>query len=418
MTIRVEGLRVAYPGSGVAVEARSLEVEPGELVALTGPNGGGKTTLLRVIAGLIPSFYPARVEGVVEVDGHDPRLGVNPGLAVYMQPDPTVQVVGVTVLHEASLCPMLQGLPRGEALARAAWALQSLSLRGMERESTPLLSSGVLQRVALAGVASCRPRYLLLDEPTGHLDPWAGEVVRGLLRRLSSMGLGLLVATHDWGLVRVSDRVYTVNRGVNTGAWSHPQPQPPHKRSLGERMLEVDDLEVSYPGAPPILRGVTLEARQGELVALTGPNGGGKTTLLRALAGLLKPLRGKLRARARRRYLPANPLLVFSRPRLRDELGEEPLLPVGHLLDKPVATLSSGELQLAALAVVASSGPGILLLDEPTHALDPVNRANVTRALAALAEAGYTIIAATHDPWLIKASDRVYRVEGGMVAPA
>ncbi|MEB3860607.1 MAG: ATP-binding cassette domain-containing protein [Desulfurococcales archaeon] len=416
MAIRIKGLRVSYPGSRLGVEARSLEVEPGELVALTGPNGGGKTTLLRVIAGLIPSFYPARVEGLVEVDGYDPRLGVDPGLAVYMQPDPTVQVVGVTVLHEASLCPMLRGLPRGETLARAGWALKSLGLEGMEGESTPLLSSGVLQRVALAGVASCRPRYLLLDEPTGHLDPWAGEVVRGLLRRLSSMGLGLLVATHDWGLVEAADRVYTVNRGVNPGAWRHPQPPNTPERSPGDRVLEAEGLEVGYPGAPPILRGVTLEARQGELVALTGPNGGGKTTLLRALAGLLKPLRGKLRARTRRRYLPANPLLVFSRPRLREELKGEPPLPVGHLLDRPVATLSSGELQLAALAVVASSGPGILLLDEPTHALDPVNRAEVVKALAALAGAGYTIVAATHDPWLAGASDRVYRVEGGGVS--
>ncbi len=415
MAVRVEGLRVSYPGTGVVIDGVDMHVGPGELVALTGPNGGGKTTLLRTLAGLIPSYYSARVEGVVEVDGYDPRRGVNPGLTVYMQPDPSVQVVGVTVLHEASLCPMMAGLPRGEVLARARWALRAVGLEGMEGESTHLLSSGFLQRVALAGVVSCRPRYLLLDEPTGHLDPWAGGVVRGLLRSLASMGLGVVAATHDLELALGADRSYIVNRGVKEGVWSHSPPKTTRRSGSGDVALEAKDLDAGYPGFKPVVRGARISVGYGELVALVGPNGGGKTTLLRTLAGLLKPLGGRVRSYARRLYMPANPLLLFSRPRLREELEGKPPFSVDHLLDKPVATLSSGELQLAALAIVASRGRGVLLLDEPTYALDPVNRARIVEVLAGLADSGYAIVAATHDPWLVGAADRVYRVEGGGV---
>ncbi len=413
--IRVRGLTVIYDNGAVGVEGVNLDVERGEVIALTGPNGGGKTTILRAVSGLIPSYYKANVKGLIEVEGHRLSGGVDPSRIVYMQPDPSIQVVGVTVLHEATLCPSMAGLPPGMVEYRARNALQMTGLIGMEDKSTPLLSSGLLQRTAIAGVISCGSRYLLLDEPTGHLDESAASIVIDVIEILKRKGIGLLIATHDSRIASISDRSYIVRKTIRKGIYVYKPSVTRGERRPGVVSLRAIGVDVAYPGSDPILRDVNVEARSGELVALIGPNGCGKTTLLRLLSGIMKPLKGRVVARGRRAYLPSNPLLVFSRPTLRDEVDAPPSLPVEDLLDRPIMSLSSGETQLAALAVIVSSGARILLLDEPTHALDPLNKDIVLNTLSNLADDGYTIIAASHDKLLASIADTVYRVECGGV---
>jgi len=417
--INVNGLTVIYPDGTRALNDVDITLRQGELVALTGPNGGGKTTLLRAISGIIPGFIKARVVGEVLVDGHR-VTGPQPGIMAYMQPDPEVQVVGVTVLHEASICPSLMGLEKDKVLEKALDALNKTGLTTLSMESTPLLSTGLLQRTAIAGVLSCSPRYLLLDEPTGHLDPWASESIRILLYRLVKDGMGVIVATHDRELALMADRGYIVKGGVREGVWVHEYRLRERRSIVGERIISVRELWAKYPGLDkPILKGVNLEAYRGTFISIMGPNGSGKTTLLRVVAGFIKPLKGSVSVDGRVAYLPSNPLLLFSRPTLRRELPPNPPGTLGGLidsiLDKPILELSRGQLQLAALALVLASGSEVLLLDEPTHSLDPVNREIVVNTLAMLADAGYTIVAATHDRLVADASDIVYEIEDGVV---
>jgi energy-coupling factor transport system ATP-binding protein len=181
-----------------------------------------------------------------------------------------------------------------------------------------------------------------------------------------------------------------------------------------------------------VLEGVDLTGRSGEVVALVGPNGGGKTTLLRVIAGGLAPTAGRVwRRPGRIAYLPQNPAAILHRPTLRSEVqltidraGEKarPETVIGELgllasADSYPRDLSSGERQRAAIAAVLPGLPRLALLDEPTRGMDDASRAALVRVVARLRDAGTAVVLATHDADLRAAlADRVVRVAEGTVA--
>ncbi len=353
--------------------------------------------------------------------------GVDPardpaGVASHVQlalQDPRVQVLGSTVLHEASLTLLLRGVPAGEALERASMALDAVGLKGLEDRATHRLSTGQLARTALAGTLAPEPTHLLLDEPTSHLDPHAAELLLEILENLARRGRGILAASHDPRLWRRSTECYTLAKRIKPGCPREPPPPTPRRRKIGRRrVLVLERVWARYPGSPDwVLRGVNLEARDGELVALVGPNGGGKTSILLAATGLLRPQHGRVSTHVEPVLLPPDPLLVFSRGTLRGELeslGLEPPPWALGILDKPLLRASGGERRLAAIALIVSSGRRLLLLDEPTDWLDPWWRRRIIGLLQDLASSGYTVVYATHDALAAGAADRVYRVEAGV----
>ncbi len=416
--IVADGLTVTYPDGYTALIDAFLTSNEGEVTVLAGPNGGGKTTLLRVLLGIIPHYIKASVKGKVEVDGIDPVRDPQ-GLRRIIQgtqQDPYAQVVGPTPFLEAGLAPSLWGMPRSEAVERARRALELVGLEGLKNKPVTRLSTGQLVRVGLAGVFSIEPRYLLLDEPTSHLDSEASTRVRSIVLKLKGKGVGLIIATHDTSMWSIADKCYTINRGVREGC-----PSPPRKtihrdkNPEGPLILRLEDIWASYPGGEPVLKGVSLEASRGEMIAITGPNGSGKTTLLLVIAGILSPVKGSIRRKEKPVILPPDPLLLFSRGTLRDELaGRDPPTWAKSILDKPLLRASLGEIRLAALALIASSKKQLLLIDEPTVGLDPWNKWSIIEALVDLSEEGYTIIYATHDEDLSQIADRRYRLRDGV----
>ncbi|MHB1262243.1 MAG: ATP-binding cassette domain-containing protein [Thermoplasmatota archaeon] len=370
-----------------------LGVRRGEVVVLEGPNGSGKTSLLRSLAGLpVPSrLEPARVV----VDGADPRtlparaLASTVGFALQ---DPRESLVGLTVRSEFRL----RGLPVPAAVA--AWADRDVST----------LSSGEARRVSLAVAESHGARLLLLDEPTEGLDAEARERLLQLVETAKQRG-AVVAADHD-GLL---DAVAT--RRVRLAA-VRPQTEIPLPTARTDIVLRAPATTVRLGSTKVALPEVALPAG---LHALAGPNGSGKSTLLIRLSGL-RHSDGVLLAGASpepghdTRLLLPHAGDLFTRATVGDELGG--LVPTdgsvsSHLLGRHPLALSAGEAERVALAKTLGRRARVYLLDEPEAHLDADGRDRLLKAVARRISEGAVVVVATHDANLLRHAHSIVRLE-------
>lgn len=379
--VEARGLTFAYGSSETpALRDVCLRVEEGEMVVLAGPSGGGKSTLLRSLNGLVPHFHGGAFGGEVRLNGVDTRERQPRDLAAYagmVFQEPEAQTVARTVEDEIVFGMENFGLEPKLIRRRLEELLDALSLAHLRARELVTLSGGERQRVAIASVMGMQPHVLLLDEPTSQLDPQsAQDVLAKVMELRDEMGLIVMVAEHRLErLAGHADRVIVVERdgaarvmcpreamlvdGVpappvaRIGAAAGWSPLPLTlvegrrfvRRSVGSGGVRVDrrptsaggDVMVSAHGVhvelgrASVLRGVDLALRGGEIVALMGRNGAGKTTLLRTLAGLVGPSRGKaefaseIDPRSLYRhmaYVAQDPASMLYRATLREEIGD------------------------------------------------------------------------------------------------
>jgi energy-coupling factor transporter ATP-binding protein EcfA2 len=420
---KVERLTFHYPGATEpALSDVSLRIEPGEVVALLGPSGSGKSTLLRALGGLVPHFHGGRFEGRVVVAGKDTRRFRPADLAgdvAMLFQDPEDQVVFGRVENEVAFGLENIGTPPGEIWPTAHSALAETGAERLAERRTETLSAGELQRVCLASVLALAPSLLLLDEPTSQLDPAGAE---DILDVACELGAGVLISEQRPSLpLERCDRVLFVEDGrVLVDATRHealdrlpPEYRPrvprglPSDEGAGETLCRLADVSFAY-GSRPVLDGSSLTVRRGEIVALTGPNGVGKTTLAKIAAGLLQPHAGTVEAEGRRCYLSQDPGRYLVKERVEDEaalavrgdrdLARCALAGVGlaGFEDRHPRDLSSGERERLALASVLVAEPDVLILDEPTRGVDPPRKAELAAQLRRDAERRATLVV-THD---------------------
>ncbi len=434
-------LTYIYPGAAEpALRDVCLEVEEG-LTVVAGPSGGGKSTLLRVFNGLVPHFHGGRISGSVSVAGLDAvatptrHLARNVG---FVFQDPELQAVYNIVDREVAFGLENIALPPREMARRVEEALHATGVLHLLGRPVRTLSGGERQRVALASALAMRPRLVVLDEPTSQLDPEGAEMVIAAVMVIVRQGRHAVVSEHRLEeLLKESRQFITVAGGTvetaDPDAWrpSPIQVHPPRRSPVGAEAWSLARVSAGFDGRL-VLDGVDLAGRSGEVVALWGPNGGGKTTLLRLIAGGLSPLAGAVERRPGRiAYLPQNPTALLHRPTVTDEVKltldragetERPELILGELGLLAVAQryprdLSSGERQRAALAAVLPGTPALVLLDEPTRGMDVAARTALIGLVARLRDRGAAIVLATHDVGLRAAlADRVVRVDDGRIA--
>ncbi len=308
-----------------------LVLEEGELVLVAGRTGVGKSTLLGVLNGLVPTFTGGRLEGDVLLDGvsivrQPPRDRAH--VVGYVGQDPSAGFVTDTVEEELAYGMEQLGVDGATMRRRVEETLDLLGIAELRGRDLRTLSGGQQQRVAIGSVLTMHPRVLVLDEPTSALDPTAAEDVLATLTRLvHDLGVTVVLAEHRLervvpfadrlvlvdgdGGVRVGGTVEMLEQSpvappiVELGRWAGWSPlplsvrdarrrasglslvHPPRERAhapAGEPALVAHDLTVAY-GRLRAVRDVDLALHPGEVTALMGRNGSGKSTLLWALQG-------------------------------------------------------------------------------------------------------------------------------------
>jgi energy-coupling factor transport system ATP-binding protein len=470
--IVLDDVTVTYPDAEAPVLAGvDLRVAEGELCLVTGPTGGGKSTLLGLVNGLVPHFTGGHLRGRVTVDGADTRHHPPRELAHLVGvvgQDPLAGFVTDTVEEELAYAMEQLAVPPPVMRKRVEETLDLLGIAELRHRALRTLSGGQQQRVAIGAALTAHPRVLVLDEPTSALDPTAAEEVLAAITRLvHDLGVTVLVAEHrlervlqyadrlvllpgDGGVVAgepaevlpgspVAPPVVELGRASRTDRGSGDQPAtPPPDRSP---VLTARRVTVRY-GELVAVREVDLRLYPGEVVALMGRNGSGKSSLLWTLQGAGPRHGGRVdvagadpatlpahRARRRVGLVPQTPADLLYLATVAQECAQADreagapagacrallnrLLP-GVPADRHPADLSEGQRLALVLAVQLVAAPAVLLLDEPTRGLDYLAKRHFSRVVRELAAGGRSVVVATHDVELVATTaDRVVVLADG-----
>ena len=439
---RLSRLTYWYPGAATpALDAATVCVDGG-VTLVAGPSGGGKSTLLRVFNGLVPHFHGGRISGDARVAGLNVLETPTRRLARivgFVFQDPELQTVYDVVEREVAFALENLAVPARSIRDRVDEALHEAGADHLAQRRVRTLSGGERQRVAVASSLAPGPELVVLDEPTSQLDPHGSALVLALVQRIAHSGHAVVISEHRVDqLLPVATSLVNVEGGrttlVDATRWRPvPVTRPVRGRQAGDEAWSLTGVTAGF-ARRPVLQGVTLGGCRNEVLALSGPNGGGKTTLLRVIAGSLEPMSGRVERRpGRTAYLPQNPASLLHRPTLRSEVeltleraGEsEPAaaiiaaLGLTHAAERYPRDLSSGERQRAAIAAVLPGRPDLVLLDEPTRGMDEVARRALINLVMNLRNAGASVVIATHDAALQSAvADRVAVVSAGKVCEA
>ena len=203
-----------YAGRQVALDGVSLQIWPGERVALLGANGSGKSTLLKILDGVIcPTGGTIRALGrdVAAVAAGEDGFMFHREVGLVFQ-DPDIQLFSATVLDDVAFGPLQLGLTQEEVRERSDEALAEMGIAHLADRAPFELSGGEKKRAAIASVLSLRPEVVLLDEPTASLDPRTKWVLVDLIQRLAAAGRTLIVATHELDIVPlIADRAVVLS---------------------------------------------------------------------------------------------------------------------------------------------------------------------------------------------------------------
>lgn len=459
--ISIDNVSFGYGEAQETLSQVSAAIAPGECVLLCGASGCGKTTVTKLINGLIPAFTPGcRLEGRVEVDGLDP--GTTPMYELARKvgsvfQNPKSQFFNLDTDSELAFGLENEGRPPDEIRKRVSDTVDALHLQELQARNIFSLSGGQKQLLAFGSVYAMGPEIFVLDEPTANLDQDAIARLHDQIAGLKRQGRTVVIAEHRlYFLTDLIDRVLYLRDGVLERTFTRKQffaLTDGEREALGLRTLipagctlpaaapagakeglSVEGLTCAYRKEPPVFQALSFSARPEEVVAITGPNGVGKTTLSRCLCGLIReqagqialngrPLNRKKRQKAAFCVMQDVNHQLFSDSVWGECRMSAPDVPDStlkgvldslHLLpfrERHPMSLSGGQKQRLAVATALLSEKPILIFDEPTSGLDYARMVEVSGVIRSLAQQGRIVLVVTHDQeFLQRACDRVLRL--------
>lgn len=433
----------------------SLTVKDGECVLLTGISGSGKSTVTKCINGLIPEFFEGTFSGNVYINEYNletmPVYEISRHAASVFQ-DPSSQFFTESIITELAFACENYGIEREDIKRRMERAVQTVRIEHLLHKRLSALSNGEKQKTAIASVLTMQPSVILLDEPSSNLDYASILTLKEIIRTLKQQGMTVIVAEHRiYYLAELFDRVLYIQDGKIGHEYSAEEFRmlSTHElHTMGLRSLEVfshtgeavhtpcreDDgacvpalrferISYSYKDSgKPVLRDVDFELYTGEVTALAGRNGIGKTTLARIAAGLYTQESGAVyingkESSAKERIAQVqfvmndsdyqlfgdsvyNELLIGNAgsadvPQKAEAVLER--LNLHSVRDAHPMSLSGGQKQRLVIAASYMKNAVLTVLDEPTSGLDYRNMLQVSALLKNLAEDGKAVLIISHD---------------------
>jgi energy-coupling factor transporter ATP-binding protein EcfA2 len=444
----------SYDGKTEILRSVNIQIRQGEVVLLTGPTGSGKSTLAKCLSGFIPRSIDGNFSGEIKIDGEntgDYSIAEISRLVSLVQQDPDSQICTLKVVDEVAFGPenyefsyeIIEKLTKSSLLAVDALHLHN--------RNTHTLSGGEKQKLAIASMLSCEPKYLILDEPSASLDPKGVLLLRRILTELKDKNVGVLCIEHNLDTIRpIANRILSISNGAITD-WT-----PTAEQSISSitqtlvpdtPLLTLEGVNFSY-GSIQVIHDTSLTIHQGEIIALMGENGSGKTTLVSLLGGLLDPDNGRVDfgrvaiSDIDRKEIVKRISVVFQNPNhqiFERTVWKEQILSseilgevheksversthllnsanLGNFLDRNPFSLSHGQKRMLNITSSIAHFPKILLLDEPFIGQDQEGREFISNIITETASANGAVLVVTHNPNFAKNyCNRVIFVENGSI---
>ena len=463
--IQLKNVNFTYQGGETGgLHGLDLNIPDGQVLVLCGESGCGKTTLTRLLNGLIPHVFPGELTGSVTVDGrdvsHQPLYDTARLVGSVFQ-NPRSQFFNVDTTSEITFGCENLGLPKDEILRRLEAAVPALGLQKLLGRSIFQLSGGEKQKIACAGAFLMEPPVFVLDEPSANLDADAVLELRGVLKTLKALGKTVILSEHRLYYLRgLADRYLYLWDGRVQGDYSAEEFDAipaEERRAMGLRggsladltlreepdirrgTAQLRDFRFAYKNAPETLRIDEAAIPYGGIVGILGHNGAGKSTFSRCFRGLEKR-RGTVtvdgtalrpKDRLDRCYMVTRDVghqlftesvldeVLLSMPE-EDEAQAKAILDRLDLtpyLDRHPASLSGGQKQRLAVASALAAERNVVFLDEPTSGLDDRHMRETAQLLRELRRSGKTVYVITRDPELItECCTDILRLEAGEIA--
>ncbi|EIK83945.1 ATPase component of ABC-type transport systems [Gardnerella pickettii 00703Bmash] len=471
--VSLQKVRFSYDGGKTWIlDGIDLEIAYGQRIAIIGKNGSGKSTLAKIIAGLsspdsgIVTLCGIKVFEANNVDSKAYQKARESIGALFQSPEDQI----VTTVVEDDVAFGLENLCASKEFMKKniSNALRAVNMENHRFSDPSNMSGGQQQRVAIASSIATKSKLLVLDEPTSMLDSCAKTDVNKLFDKLQTRGTTIVQVTHKISECKNADRILMLENGKLRDVslleleefYAEKSPAVIGSKSMTENVeksnaensnaesknkrdsnktnknaaIEISNLSVSYANSQnPIIRDYSLSVKAGEIVAIMGKNGCGKSTLAKAICALIKYDSGSIcvngikisekTSKSQMREIRKNIGYVMQLPEqqlfaqtvfedvaygpknfglegceLRSRvLSALKSLHIEHLAQKSPFELSGGQQRLAAIAGILACNPKILVLDEPTAGLDFEYAKIVLKILSDLHNKGVTIIVITHD---------------------